>query len=240
MLKLLPSSVALSMLWCALVWAQDAPADLRLRSNVPSIHVAFEGQDQNAKAYRLLLTNTSWHAATDIYVVTFKDGQWRSSANYGLIKPVGTKSLSVSTQQNDCLVGAALFDDGSYEGDMKQAVLMAAAKVGRWSEWERIKQQLDQIIAMDASDESKLEMIREQVPKVPEDFDTAKQRLARAYPTLPTNDSFALDSLRSALRERKQWVVLDLQAPPKGQTFAQWLAYYVKLESLSDPFNSDK
>ncbi|MGA2967150.1 MAG: hypothetical protein ABSD64_13135 [Terriglobales bacterium] len=245
--KLLPLFAVVCLLWCGSVCAQDAPAGLRLGSHAPSIQVIFGGLDQNSGMYRVLLKNLSSHVATDVSAGGFPvKGQGQGRAVDGPIKPGGTITLSMPpSEQNGLLVDAALFDDGSYEGSLKWASFMAATKVGRWTEWEQIKPCVDEIIAMDASDESKLEMIREAVPKLPEDFKLAMERLKKTYPALPMTDPFALDSLRSALHTAKVSLIATLddqkfldKSPSQTETLAQWWASNVKNASRTDPYNS--
>ncbi|MFI5114505.1 MAG: hypothetical protein ACHP7J_05110 [Terriglobales bacterium] len=235
--------------WCWPVLAQEAPANLPLESQAPSIHIVFDGQCTEAGTCRVLLKNVSSHAATDFLssIVPTETVPVKDNAVNGPIPAGGTFSFEAS-EQYGLLIQAVIFDDGSYEGDRKQATYMAATRVGRWTQWERNRQRIDEIMAMDASDDYKLAMLREEVPKVPEDFELASHRFRKSYPTLSMSDPSTVDWLKGAMVSEKKVFIDTLgqhvkfleQHPSREETLAQWWAKVEQVASDADPYNSAK
>jgi hypothetical protein len=237
-LKVLLIPATICVLCCGSAWSQEQPANLQLASEAPSIRIVFDGQAPAVGWYRASLRNESSHVVTDICVGYAPESS--NAVNSFKIPAGGTFPLMV-TAQNAVLLQAVLYDDGSYEGEPKQAAMMAAMRVGKLLLWNQVKPRIDEIVARDASDESKLELIQAEVSSLPENPEpSAVDMLKAAYPKVPLVEPVALGWLTSGFTGMKAaWTNavsaygnLFAQNPRAHEPLAEW---WSRIEKEYDP-----
>jgi hypothetical protein len=250
--KLLPLISIVCMFWCGAVWSQDAPADLRLGSNAPSIHTTFDGRNEQTGRYRVLLKNVSSHAVTGYSLGTSGDSRAGGSFTDSIrgqaaIVPGGILPLN-DWGKGSFFVQSVLFDDGSYEGDPKKAVILAARRMGRLIQWEEIKPRIDQIVATDGPDYYKIELIRTELINLAEDPEPAMMdRLKKMYPTVPLRELSAvetMDWLQGGLKSIKRDVTKSVDDyeqrlethSTNSETITQW---WSRIKPFLDPYDPD-
>ena len=194
----------------------------------------------------VLLRNTSSHAATYFLssIVPTETMSVKDTFVNGPI-PAGSTFPFKAGEEYGLLIQAVIFDDGSYQGDRKQATYLAATEVGRWTQWELDKPHIDEIMALDASDDYKMAKLLEEVPRIPEDFTLASRRFKEIYPTLSLSDPSQVNWLKGAMGVEKktfidaleQYVKLSEQNPSLKEPLAQWWALVVRGASNSDPYS---
>ncbi len=127
---------------------------------------------------------------------------------------------------------AALFQDGSYEGDPASAAPMVARRMGVRVQRERIDRLVGEVMDDPAAgdDAARMARIRSAVDKLPEDPDPRMtEELRSRFPGLPEEVESVLDpAIRRGLADAKQSLVLQLQGIERlqkaghGLTLAQW------------------
>jgi hypothetical protein len=218
-------SVVVCMFWCAPAWSQDAPAGIRIESEAPSIHVSFGGpQPDHDDWYQVRMQNQSPHIVTEISDGVSAIG---SAWNVSLITPGG--AILRENNKGNYMLQAVLFDNGSYQGDQKIAAEMAALRVGEMIQWERVKRLVDEIVATNDSDETKLERMRAEVEKLPVTVEPAMiERLKSTYPSLPVIEKFSRDNLFNGLGDVRHSFIVGVELyqknPGAHKSVAAWWA----------------
>ncbi len=221
---------------------------LPIVSNVPSIQPGILGRDR--EGYRIGLRNTSSQAVTAFAVETTVDhtSVTSESNNPGfLIAPgaihefglpcdssASATSSGVGLNAAVCVfyLQAALFADGSYEGDARQAAELAARPLAAQFQKKRVRELIESIVADPTLDDaSKLARIRAELPKLPEKDDPELQELLRIrFPSLSAREWASVDRTTkgtlasekgNALRDLKQFENLSKQGD-FSKSLAQW------------------
>jgi hypothetical protein len=226
----------------------STPLSLATLNEVPSIQPEILGKDR--EGYRMALHNLSSRAVTAFLVETSfnHNSNTAESVDRGvLIAPDANHEFrlfcdpSASVIPNSVAPGpapcafnlkAALFADGSYEGDASAAATLAVGLIAAQSQGTRVHELIDNIVADSSMDDSsRLARIRSELPKLSEEPDpTILEQIRLRFPGLPSTawDSVEAD-LRSTLAVEKQRTLRALKEfedlPNQGSTstsLAQW------------------
>ena len=126
---------------------------------------------------------------------------------------------------------AAIFDDGSHEGDVRAVAEIAARRIGSEIQHQRTVPLVEAILAdAQSEDAAKVERIRSYVAQLAETPDTEEvERVRSQFPTLSGQAvELARRWLGFGLNGEKQWLERGLKefqqsrAGPRSQTLAQW------------------
>lgn len=211
-------------------------------NEVPSIQPKILGQDR--QGYTIALRNLSSRAVSAFVVETTLDHNSASSEfNYrgSLIAPSEIHEFRLfcdtsasAANQSPCAFNlkAALFADGSYEGDATAAAILAVPQIAREIQRTHLHELMDGILADSSQDDaSKLARIRSELSKLYEKPDPAiLEQIQLRFPGLPPT---ALDSVSSqitaSLSGEKQVTLHNLESfanqPPDvfpRLSLAQW------------------
>jgi hypothetical protein len=219
-----------------------ASAGLPTINEVPSIQSKILGQDR--QGYTIALHNLSSRAVSAFVVETTLDHNSASSEfNYrgSLIAPneihefrLFCDTSASAVDQSPCafILKAALFADGSFEGDATAAATLAVPQIANEIHYRQLHALMDNILADPSQDDAaKLARIRSELSKLYERPDPAiLEQIQLRFPGLPRT---ALDSLRSqitaSLSGEKQVTLHNLESftnrPPDAfprLSLAQW------------------
>ena len=179
------------------------PGTLPTVNEVPSIQPEILGVDRNG--YRIALRNLSSQPVSAFLVEesfdhnsNFQEGNDRgvliaphASHEFRLFCDTSTSaSLSgIAPKPAPCafILKAALFADGSYEGDPSAAATLAARSIAAQFSSRRVHELIDNILSDAALDDaSKLTRLRSELPRLSEEPDPAiLEQIQRRFPGLP-------------------------------------------------------
>lgn len=230
------------------------PDSLPTVNEVPSIRPEILGKDR--EGYRIALHNLSSRAITAFVVETTFDHNSQYSEHGGrdpLIAKGGSHEFRLFCDTSDLgssngsvprpapcafILKAALFADGSYEGDASAAAVLAGPSIASQFQRRRVRGLIDSILA-DASldDASRLSRIRSELPKLsgeqtPEILEQIRIRFPGLTPTAldrvnaDIRVGFASEE-KNVLRVLKDFEQLPNQSP-HNRSLAQWLEDYEK------------
>jgi hypothetical protein len=230
------------------------PLSLASRNEVPSIQPEILGKDR--EGYRMALHNVSSRAVTAFLVETSLDHNSRSTESNdrgALIAPDASHefrlfcdpSAAVTSDGNPsgpapCAfhLQAALFADGSYEGDASAAATLAVGPIAAQFQGRRVHELIDNIVADSSMDDhSRLARIRSELPKLSEEPDpTVLEQIRLRFPGLPSTAWVSVETdIRNALAAEKQRTLRALKEfeglPNQGPTstsLAQWWSVWEK------------
>jgi len=236
------------------------PTSLPTLNEVPSIHPEILGEDR--QGYRIALHNLSSRAVTAILVETSFDHNSNYSESNdrrgGLIAPGANHEFrlfcdtSASVISNGTAPGpapcafnlkAALFADGSYEGDASAAATLAVRPIAAQFQGRRVHELIDNIVADSSLDDtSRLARIRSELSKLSEKPDpTILEQIRLRFPGLPSTawGSVRAD-IRGAFTGEKQRTLRALKdfedLPNQGSTnrsLAQWWSAWAASPAIS-------
>jgi hypothetical protein len=173
-------------------------------SNAPSVEIGYAPVDRNGGV--VVLHNLSSKAVTGFLARSFDKTGPRQGAGMGLGGSIAPGSwyrihMGIGTTGGRCVNGtcvkdppetaivlqAALFNDGSYEGDAHLSAQFAAGEFGKQAQLARIKQEAEAIVAEEGVDDaSKIERIRSAVQQLPDHPDKGVVAQFHAqFPTIP-------------------------------------------------------
>ncbi len=225
------------------------PASLPGLNKVPSIQPEIVGKDR--EGYRIALHNLSSRAVTAFVVeTTFSHNNSYSEEGNDhdpLIAPGASHefhlfcdalafatSSGIAPDPAPCalVLEAALFADGSYEGDASAAAALAARPIADEFQSRRVHELLGHILADSAlEDAAKLALIHSELPKLSEQADPAiLEQIRLRFPGLPSTAwSSVSASIQSALAVEKQKALRGLKdfenLPEQGsssRSLAEW------------------
>jgi len=224
------------------------PGTLPTVNEVPSIQPEILGVDRDG--YRIALRNLSSQPVSAFLVEesfdhnsNFQEGNDRgvliaphASHEFRLFCDTSTSaSLSgIAPRPAPCvfILKAALFADGSYEGDPSAAATMAARSIAAQFLSRRVHELIDNILSDTTLDDaSKLNRLRSELPRLSEEPDSAiLEQIQRRFPGLPAAGLRSVEvSINSALAPEKQRALLALEEfeklPKQGSSnvsLAQW------------------
>jgi hypothetical protein len=211
-------------------------------SNAPSVEIGYAPVDRNGGV--VVLHNLSSKAVTGFLARSFDKTGPRQGAEGRSIAPgswyrihmgIGT---SGGRPETAIVLQAALFNDGSYEGDAHLSAQIAAGEFGKQAQLARIKQEAEPIVAEEGVDDaSKIERIRSAVQQLPDhpDKGTVAQFHAQ-FPTIPKDALTAAEIfLGNAMKGEMQVMDFNLQANETNflksrskMTLARWWADVTK------------
>ena len=222
----------------------STPVSLATLNDVPSIRPEILGKDR--EGYRMALHNVSSHAVTAFLVETSFDHNSNYSEN-AVIAPGATHEFrlfcdaSASVTSNGMAPGpapcafnlkAALFADGSYEGDASAAATLAVRPIAAQFQGRRVHELIDNIVADSSLDDtSRLARIRSELSKLSEEPDpTILEQIRLRFPGLPSTAWGSVKAdIRGAFTGEKQRTLRALKdfedLPNQGSTnrsLAQW------------------
>ena len=226
----------------------STPVSLATLNEVPSIRPEILGKDR--EGYRMALHNLSSRAVTAFLVETSFDhnsNYSESNDRGGLIAPGANHEFrlfcdtSASVTTNGIAPGpapcafnlkAALFADGSYEGDASAAATLAVRPIAAQFQGRRVHELIDNIVADSSLDDtSRLARIRSELSKLSEEPDpTILEQIRLRFPGLPSTAWGSVKAdIRSAFTAEKQRTLRALKdfedLPNQGSTnrsLAQW------------------
>jgi hypothetical protein len=224
------------------------PASLPTVNEVPSIQPEILGKDR--EGYRIALRNLSSRAVTAFLVETtfdhnsnFQEGNDRGvliapGANHEFRLFCNTSasvtSIGIASDPAPCafILKAALFGDGSYEGDASAAAALAARPIAEKFQSRRVHELFDHFLSDSSLDDaSRLAHIRSELPKLFEQPDPAIfEQIQLRFPGLPPA---ALGSVNASIngglageKERVLRALKDFENLPKqgpcNRSLAQW------------------
>ena len=230
------------------------PDSLPSVNEVPSIRPEILGKDR--EGYRIALHNLSSRVITAFVVETTFDHNSQYSEHGGrdpLIAKSGSHEFRLFCDTSDLgssngsvprpapcafILKAALFADGSYEGDASAAAVLAGPSIASQFQRRQVRGLIDSILA-DASldDASRLSRIRSELPKLsreppPEILEQIRIRFPGLTPTAldrvnaDIRVGFASEE-KNVLRVLKDFEQLPNQSP-HNRSLAQWLEDYDK------------
>ena len=224
------------------------PASLPTVNEVPSIQPEILGKDR--EGYRMALHNLSSRAVTAFLVETSFDhnsNYSESNDRGGLIAPganhefrlfcntsASATSTGIAADPAPCafVLKAALFADGSYEGDASAAATLAVGRIAEQFQGRRVRGLIDNILEDSSLDDSSmLARIRSQLSKLSDEPDPAiLEQIRLRFPGLPSTAWDSVNSnIRSTFAREKQRTLRALKefedSPKQGsmsRSLAQW------------------
>ena len=224
------------------------PASLPTVNEVPSIQPEILGKDR--EGYRIALHNVSSHAVTAFVVETAFDhsSSYTEANDRGtLIAPganhefrlfcntsASATSSGIAPDPAPCafVLKAALFADGSYEGDASAAATLAVGRIAEQFQGRRVRELIDNILEDSSLDDSSmLALIRSKLSKLSDEPDPAiLEQIRFRFPGLPFAAWDSVNSnIRSTFASEKQRTLRALKefedSPKQGsrsRSLAQW------------------
>jgi hypothetical protein len=216
-------------------------ASLPTLNEVPSIQPEILGKDR--EGYRIALRNLSSRAVTAFLVETTLD----HNSNYQesvVIAPGANHEFrlfcdtSASVTSNSIAPGpapcafnlkAALFADGSYEGDASAAATLAVRPIAAQIQRRRVHELIDNIVADSSLDDtSRLARIRLELPKLSEEPDPAiLEQIRLRFPSVSSTEWSSIEAdIRMAFATEKRMTLRALKdfenLPKPGPSLTQW------------------
>jgi hypothetical protein len=202
---IIPGMKALLSTLCLIGFLRPAMPQVMLESRVPSIQLS-SGTAPSGEAF-ITVKNSSPHAVLKWSSRLF------SSKGSGQQGPIKAGDSIVLSPASELLVTAAVFDDGSYEGDAATAARMAEEYLGDMVQFERIRKCTEEVLAGSGSDEEKFNSIRDAITNLPIHPDQGViDRLAQDFPSLVHE----LPSLTSAPSRRFGGVFVGMNMGKSG------------------------
>ena len=232
------------------------PAGLPTLNEVPSIQPTILSKDR--EAYKIALRNLSSLAVTAFLVETTFDhnSNYSESNDRGsLIAPgashefllfcntsASATSSGMAPDPAPCafIVKAALFADGSYEGDASAAAILATRPIATQFQRRRVRELIDSILAdLSLDDTSRLAHIRSELTELSEKPEPAiLEQIRLRFPGLPSTawgsveasvqSSFATEK-QITLRALKDFENLPKQGPSSRSLTQWWSAWAASL-----------
>jgi hypothetical protein len=217
------------------------PASLPILNEVPSIQPEILGKDR--EGYRIALRNLSLRAVTAFLVETTLDHHSISQLS-ALIAPGANHEFRVFCDTSAPVTSnapgpapcafnlkAALFADGSYEGDASSAATLAVRPIAAQIQSRRVHELIDNIVADSSLDDtSRLARIRSELPKLSEEPDPAiLEQIRLRFPGVPSTEWGSIEAdIRIAFASEKQMTLRALRdfenLPKPGPSLTQWWA----------------
>ncbi len=227
----------------------DAPR-ARTMSRAPSVQMEIVGGE--GSSYELDLRNLAAKGVTAFHIRDGSEsggtGMETAGGSQVLIAPGARYRVKYQTGRSGTTVNghyvedqstslvvlnAVLFEDGSSEGDVNTAALMAGHFVGLVIQRSRIESLVGATLADDRSDDdAKIARIRVEVGQLTEEPDVPMvERVRQAFPSLPSSAvQWAQSGLRIGLNDEKQTVTFRLKEfegnrenfRRHGTTLARW------------------
>jgi len=205
-------------------------------SKAPSLGIEITGEDR--MFYQVSVRNLSTQAVTAFFVdMPRKDGAGGLAQEFGpadLLAPGGTHSFPFAVPNPGPLplmvLETAFFKDGTYEGDVPTAMHIAAQRMGREIQRQRINRLVEAILADTAlDDQAKIARIRSESAQLTEDPDAPMiARVTSQFPGIPNVETF----LKIGLNGEKQSIGFGLkgfeQNKSPGLTLAKWWSMWRK------------
>lgn len=213
-------------------WSKDEPF---LESKVPSIqiHLAFK----TGIFYTVSLYNISSRPVTSVAIAipTYSAdhmalGQERSRAHPS-IPPGGSTQVGAIKLSDQTVVIAALFSDGTFEGNPEIAAELAGREVGREIQFERLNALILKILGNPDLDEAaRRNLARTELQDLPVTADPEMlERARKEFPTLPFDEARTLQQLSAGLQSQRDGAINELEGLQNGTetwknvtTLVQW------------------
>lgn len=209
-------------------------------SKVPSIQVDLV--DEDVQGCTLLLRNVSSSRAVLAYALTQGSHfsiEVRSNRDRPAIAQGATRKHMVGFMEEpasrDIAIVAAIFNDGSHEGEDRFAAKLKAEEIGDETQYGRMRPIIDRIVQNAAlDDDSRTAQIREQLHNLSDQAEEPTMRaLASQFPNLPreglaTDLTEGLDSARRNLWSSLYGYVHSSATypPPHPPPLAEWWRRY--------------
>lgn len=203
-----------------------APTHPRLISRVPAIQIEIAGEDR--ANYKLVLRNVS-----DKDVIAYHIGD-AGSESYDADHPViaaGSAIERIAAVGSPIYLGAAIFSDGSYQGDSDAASLLYARQVGYAAQRKRLDARVNRIVSDNLDDAVKIAKIQSELMKLPKIPDAQMVgHMRRQFPNMAAE--LVEHNLARGLNEATRLIWSDLYElehqnavypkPTKHPPVAQW------------------
>lgn len=191
-------------------------------NNVPSIKIVGLEKEKPADMFLLSLENTSTKniLALEIVMPTGGTSQARGYSGKPLISSRAIYKTHISAQQvgritgdgfesdsiqPKCVINAALFEDGTYEGDYGSAAIMESWRRGREIQIERIILLLDRTLKSDGPGSPvTLEFVKDEIYSLGVDGDaSAVDEISRNYPPLKDRAQYVVQGIKDVMAVEK-------------------------------------
>jgi hypothetical protein len=176
----------------------STPTHPTLLSKAPSIRIGLESEDR--ESYTLALHNISSKAVTGVVIGTGREGDYGMKESTGphlLIPGGGTYRCDWGLTHSGRVtphgfgedqvsitisVEGALFDGGSFEGDVAAVAPLEARRTGYEAQRQRVARMFDSVLReASLTDELKVGRIRLEVSKLPSEADPATLQAVRSF-----------------------------------------------------------
>ena len=140
--------------------------EVSIINKVPSIQARVAGKDRNG--YALVLHNVSSRGIVSYSITESLDSSLAAvSHRRPLMPPGGTTTARIEPTTRKVVVAAALFTDGSHEGDSYAAAQLKSGQIGYEIQEGRVLPIIDRIIKAPAvNDEVRLAQIRDELSRL--------------------------------------------------------------------------
>ncbi|MBZ5530212.1 MAG: hypothetical protein LAO20_02170 [Acidobacteriia bacterium] len=207
---------------------QNSSSPVQTDSKAPSLAVSYAGE--NNGRYRFRVADTSSHAVTAFALrlvpsgVPMVDGDYACGGQCGRsivlgnkAKPAirsgsaGLRSFAIASVNGGAVVAeAAIFDDGSYEGEDRAAAFLLANQIANQVEFDRLNSALTIAMTSARGDAQKTAQLRMKLGQVSVNLTPDMLRTLRLwFPALASCNQYARAMKHAAVRE-KQLVVQSM------------------------------
>ena len=199
--------------------ARTLPYQLDVENHTPSLQVQ-EGRDPHTGRDSVFIKNTSKQGVLQFCMAN--PDPYGNIAWNGPVKP--GESLEFSSKR--FVLKAALFADGSYEGDPIIAAQMAQAYIGKLVQFERIEKRVDGPVSAPGSDADRREAILQSLKELRDEPDaTLVDRFKKDFPSLAQPDEKHLGYMAQGMNTMRETWLHQLEISLKGDLgmpMAKW------------------
>ena len=212
------TTIVLSALLLTGSLARSLPWQGYAESRVPSLQIQRPGPDAGNGHPSSVVKNVSPLTVLE-YCIADPAPNGNTAWNWGM-KPGDTLPFTSG------VITAALFTDGSYEGDWLTAARMADVYSGRLVQFERIVKRVDDLMSAPGSDAARRETILQALkdfPNAPEA--TVLDRFKKDFPSLAQPHEQQLAYMKQGMGTARLTVLDHFEGWPQkasGKSLAQW------------------
>jgi len=204
----------------------------RTATNVPSLALEIAGADR--VKYKIEVRNLSSRGVLAFHI---NPAAGAGSGTKPAIAPGGTRDIIMPVPRNGppsvVVLDAAVFDDGTWEGEMHIAAMLAARHVGDAFQYRQIGKAFDDAPGNKGMDDSAAVVeITAEIGKLSEEPEPGMiEQVRHQFPELEPDkeeDTILRSEIATALHADKQWILVRLKALQDGSsqrsqpTLAKW------------------
>ena len=204
----------------------------RTATNVPSLALEIAGADR--VKYKIEVRNLSSRGVLAFHI---NPAAGAGSGTKPAIAPGGTRDIIMPVPRNGppsvVVLDAAVFDDGTWEGEVHIAAMLAARHVGDAFQYRQIGKAFDDAPGNKGMDDSAAVVeITAEIGKLSEEPEPGMiEQVRHQFPELEPDkeeDTILRSEIATALHADKQWILVRLKALQDGSsqrsqpTLAKW------------------